>query len=137
MGSLVSGKSGHAVNVLVYQRHAFSFGQGDSRQGAAQAFTHNHNRAAASVPMLFLATIHAVSFDVGRADMTAIVCAINFDMTCQDFAYLDLTGHRFAHFVGQYESGLVVAVQIARKLDHGHALYPPMIVDHPGTTWMT
>jgi hypothetical protein len=67
-------------------------------------------------------TILAVCLGVLWADMTAKIRAINLDVAFQNFARVDLLCHGFAQLVGQHKRCLVLAAQIAGKLDHGHAL---------------
>ena len=92
------------------------------REGAAYALTHGNNHAALAGLVDFQATVLAVFFAVLRANVTAKVCTINLNMAFKRLTSLDLLRHGLTQLVSQHKSCLVLAVQVARQLHHGHTL---------------
>ena len=78
--------------------NAFRFAVDDEGMGATLTLAKRQHDAALTVLVLDAATVNAVGFEVGRADVAAEVCAVDFNLTFKRLVG-DLGGESFAEFV--------------------------------------
>ena len=121
MGSFV-GKDGAAQRDAIMQAaHAFIFALGHEGQRLAVALArHDHDLALARL-VLCAATVNAMPFVVGGANVATRVHAVDFDFA-RNLDALIGSRHRLTQLVRQDESRLVLAVEIARELERAMAL---------------
>ena len=75
-------------------------------------FAQGHHNAALAGLVSLEATVNAISFDIAGANVTAKKGTVDFNVTFQNLAGVNLGCHGFAQLVGQHEGGFVLAVQI-------------------------
>ena len=97
------------------------FGLRDGRDRASAALASDDDDAALPSLVLGKAAVDPVHLLICRADVAAEVCAVDFDCAGKGCA-LDFGGDCFAELVSENEGRLVLAIEIAGELEHGHAL---------------
>ncbi len=101
---------------------AVRFALGYGRNGAPLALAgHDHDAALASL-VLSKTAVDPVFFAVGWLDMAAKIATVNLDRAGKGSA-LDFGSDGFAELVSENEGRLVLAIDIAGKLEHGDALH--------------
>ena len=100
---------------------AIGFRFGDGRDGPATAFAGDDDNAALVALVLGKAAINAIFLEVRRANDTAEVSAIDFDRAGKGCA-LDFGSDGFAELVSENEGRLVLAIEVAGKLEHRNTL---------------
>ena len=101
---------------------AIRFALGHGRNGAALALAGDDNDAALAGLVLRKAAVDPLFLAVGRFDVAAEIAAVNLDRT-RERCTLDFGGDGFAELVSENEGRLVLAIDIAGKLEHGDALH--------------
>lgn len=90
VGRLVGRHGGGAGYVLNRQLDTLPLAEGNKWQRAACALTHGNHNAAGACLMLLKATINALGFLIVRANVTAEIRAVDFNVTVKNFASVDL-----------------------------------------------
>jgi len=121
MGSFI-GVNGRAIrDMMMDHRHGLIFGFEHERQRAARALAHDDDHAALASLIDRKTTIATVLFEVRRSNVPTKIGTVDFDALAlaADLVADNAAADRFAEFVREHESGLVLDVQIAAELECG------------------
>ncbi len=100
---------------------AIRFALGHGRNGAALALAGDDDDAALAGLVLGKAAVDPVFLAVGRLDVAAEITAIHFNRAGERCT-LDFGGDGLAELVSENEGRLVLAIEIAGKLEHRNTL---------------
>jgi len=108
-------------NVITDVGNGIAFVCDDEGKRLATALAHYDDALALARTISDQATVLAVILVVFRFHVATEIRAVDFNDAVKLAPHL-LAGHRFAQLVGEDESGLILAVQIAAQLQRGNAL---------------
>ena len=118
MRDLVSRYDGAGHDPLTRKSDAFSLAQEATSQGPPTTLAKYDDNTPLATAMLEQAAIDPVLLGVGGPDMATERSTIDIDIDgTGEMQVMNLRCHRLAEFVHQHESGLMLDVKIAGKLD--------------------
>jgi hypothetical protein len=104
--------------VLANQRHRSALAGHDERQGAPKQFADDYHDLTLAGLFLSLPTVGTVCLAVCRLYLATEISAVDFDRAGHLWfvGVVDLGAERFAQFVSEHVSRLVLAIEITAKL---------------------